>query len=63
VRWLDGSSAGYGLEGHTGPNWLAYVKIPGQQCLYNVWSRRGKADLEQLIASLRFVYQPLAIGD
>ncbi len=55
ISWSDGSSAGYGPEAATGPNWLAYVKIPGQQCLYNVWSRRGQRDLEQIIQSLRFV--------
>ena len=55
IRWADGSSAGYGLEGNTGTNWLAYVKIPGQQCLYNVWSRRGRTHLEQLLGSLRYV--------
>ncbi len=57
IAWADGSTAGYGLEGGTGPNWLAYVRIPGQDCLYNVWSRRGKADLELLLSSLRFVKQ------
>jgi len=46
---------GYGREGGTGPNWLAYVRIPGQDCLYNVWSRRGQAHLEELLAELRFV--------
>jgi hypothetical protein len=55
IRWADGSSAGYGLEGNTGTNWLAYVKIPGQQCLYNVWSRRGRSHLEELLRSLRYV--------
>ena len=51
----DGSRVGYGPEGGTGPNWLAYVRIPGQQCLYNVWSRRGKAHLEELLGQLRFI--------
>ena len=51
----DGSRVGYGPEGGTGPNWLAYVRIPGQDCLYNVWSRRGQAHLEQLLGELRFV--------
>ena len=51
----DGSRVGYGPEGGTGPNWLAYLRIPGQQCLYNVWSRRGKAHLEELLGQLRFV--------
>jgi hypothetical protein len=53
--WSDRSSAGYGPEAGTGPNWLAYVKIPGQGCLYNVWSRRGQTHLERIIESLRFV--------
>ena len=53
--YADGSRVGYGPEGGTGPNWLAYVHIPGQDCLYNVWSRQGQAQLEQLLAELRFV--------
>lgn len=55
IRWADGSTADYGLEVNSGTNWLAYVKIPGQQCLYNVWSRRGRAHLEQLLGTLRHV--------
>jgi len=51
----DGSRAGYGPEGGAQPNWLAYIRIPGQDCLYNVWSRRGRAHLEALIGQLRFV--------
>lgn len=54
-EFADGSRVGYGPEGGTGPNWLAYVRIPGQDCLYNVWSRQGRAQLEQLLAQLRFV--------
>jgi len=53
--YADGSRVGYGPEGGTGPNWLAYVRIPGQDCLYNVWSRQGQAQLERLLAELRFV--------
>ena len=56
--FADGSRVGYGPEGGTGPNWLAYVRIPGQDCLYNVWSRRGQAHLEQLLGELRFVAVP-----
>lgn len=56
--WADGSSAGYGPEGGTGPNELAYLRIQGQGCLYNVWSRLGRAHLEQLLESLRFVAVP-----
>jgi hypothetical protein len=53
--WADGGAAGYGPEGGTGPNQLAYLRIPGQDCLYNVWSRLGRAHLEHLLESLRFV--------
>jgi hypothetical protein len=55
ITWADSSRAEYGLEGGTGPNWLAYLRIPGQDCLYNVWSRQGRAHLEALLGSLRFV--------
>jgi hypothetical protein len=54
-EWPDGSTAGYGPEGGSGPNQLAYLRIAGQQCLYNVWSRLGRAHLEQLLESLRFI--------
>ena len=53
--WSDGSTATWGLEGGTGPNHLAYVRIAGQDCLYNVWSALGKEHLEELIARMRFV--------
>lgn len=53
--WDDGSHAGYGPEGGTGPNELAYVRIEGQDCLYNVWSRLGREHLETLLSELRFV--------
>lgn len=54
-EWADGSRAGYGPEGGTGPNQLAYLRITGQGCLYNVWSRVGVEHLESLLESLRFV--------
>lgn len=54
-RWADGSSAGYGPEGGSGPNQLAYLRIAGQGCLYNVWSRLGREHLEHLLQQLRFV--------
>lgn len=51
-----GARAGYGLEGDTiGPDWLAYVVVPGQRCLYNVWSYAGRAHLEFLLDHLRVV--------
>lgn len=53
--WSDGSTAGYGSEGGTGPNQLAYLRIAGQGCLYNVWSRLGREHLEHLLEQLRFV--------
>ena len=56
--FADSSRIGYGPEGGTGLNWLAYVRIPGQDCLYNVWSRLGQAHLEQLLGELRFVRTP-----
>ena len=58
IAWSDGSKADYGPEGGTGPNQLAYVRIAGQQCLYNVWSRLGKEHLELLLRELRFVEAP-----
>lgn len=53
--WADGSRAGYGPEGGTGPNQLAYLQVAGQECLYNVWSRLGVDHLERLLGALRFV--------
>lgn len=55
LRWADGSTAGYGPEGGTGPNQLAYLQIAGQRCLYNVWSRLGREHLEYLLGQLRYV--------
>ncbi len=54
-----GVRAGYGLEGFDmGPDWLAYVIVPGQTCLYNVWSSVGKEHLEHLVDHLRVVLLP-----
>ena len=51
-----GVRAGYGLEGFTmGPDWVAYVIVPGQTCLYNLWSSLGRQHLESLIDHLRIV--------
>ena len=58
-RWADGSYVGYGPEGGSGPNQLAYLWIEGQECLYNIWSRLGVDHLEFLLEQLRFV----ATGD
>jgi hypothetical protein len=55
ITWADGSTATYGPEGGTGPNQLAYLRINGQGCLYNVWSRLGREHLEGLLNSIRLV--------
>ncbi|WP_199504022.1 COG3650 family protein [Qipengyuania sp. YIM B01966] len=57
--------AGYGVEGADGYppenrsgeglNSLAYVRVGGQACTYNVWSRLGRAHLEHLLDNLRMV--------
>lgn len=69
VRALPGlraqSFAGYGVEGAKPlapadpqglrEHMLAYVRVPGQRCLYNVWSRLGRRHLESLLDGLRLV--------
>lgn len=50
--YSDGSKVGYGPRGE---QWLAYLEIAGQRCLYNVWSWRGREHLEQLIGQIRMV--------
>ncbi|MBZ9646514.1 hypothetical protein K9B33_03055 [Sphingobium sp. 3R8] len=55
--------AGYGLIGAEpypaanpegkGSQSLAYLRIDGQRCTYNVWSRIGRAHLETLLDNLR----------
>lgn len=59
------SFAGYGVEGASpfpadnpvgnGLNSLAYVYIAGQTCMYNVWSRLGRAHLEHLLDNLELI--------
>ena len=55
IRWPDGSCAVYGLQGGSGPGWLAYLTVAGQEHSYNVWSERGKEHLESLLGSIRMV--------
>lgn len=55
--------AGFGLAGaapypaedpeSSGRQSLAYVRIGGARCTYNVWSRLGRSHLERLLRSLR----------
>lgn len=57
--------AGYGLEGAGayppdnpqghGQTSLAYVRIAGQACDYNVWSRLGRSHLEYLLGQLELL--------
>jgi hypothetical protein len=59
------SFAGYGLAGANpypddypsgvGMESIAYVRLAGQTCTYNVWSRLGRAHLETLLANLRLL--------
>ncbi len=62
------SFAGYGLEGAsaypannpkgTGADSLAYVRIAGQTCMYNVWSKVSRAHLEYLLDNMQIIEQP-----
>ena len=68
-RELEGlpkpSFAGYGIEGARdysssnpdgrGESSIAYVRIGGQQCDYNVWSKLGRAHLEHLLEHLEML--------
>ena len=68
IDYTDGSVVGYGPEGSisggveapqtvegNSPTQLAYLMVAGQECLYNVWSRRSEVELLAVISSLRFV--------
>lgn len=64
-RLPDPAFAGYGLEGARpyppgnpegkGLQSVAYVRIGGQDCTYNVWSRISRAHLEALLDNLRLL--------
>lgn len=54
-RWPDGRVALYGPEGGTGPTLLAYLTVPGQACLYNVWSNISLDHLDLLLDQLRLI--------
>lgn len=57
VTFSDGSKAGYGPQSQPAgkDSFLAFVVIPGQSCLYNVWSELGQDHLELLLKNLRFI--------
>jgi len=62
LDWSDGSFADYGLEGGVGPGYLAYLTVAGQECFYNVWTKRGKEHLLSLIENLRMVDTPAIVN-
>lgn len=43
------------LQGGIVPRQLAYLRVTGQRCLYNVWSQLGRSHLEALLGELRVV--------
>lgn len=59
------SFAGYGVEGAEayplantdgiGLHSLAYMRVSGQRCTYNVWSRISRAHLEWMLDNLRLI--------
>jgi len=65
VRLPTPSFAGYGQEGAQpypaanpggqGLHSLAYLRVGGQRCTYNVWSRISRAHLEWLLDNLRLL--------
>ena len=42
---------------------LAYLRVEGQDCLYNIWSRLGREHLEELIHELRLYGRWLNLDD
>lgn len=62
------SYAGYGLSGFNdyptdnragaGLDNAAYMRIGGQKCLYNVWSKISRAHLESLLDNIRLIETP-----
>lgn len=68
MEWDDGSLVGYGVEGSVpgavddastsggdSATQLAFLSVAGQDCLYNIWSRRSEVELLDVIGRLRFV--------
>jgi hypothetical protein len=57
MKFSDGARAGYGPQSEPAAkgSYLAFLVIPGQSCLYNVWSELGQEHLELLLKNLRWV--------
>jgi hypothetical protein len=55
IEYAGKNWAGYALEGGSGPNWLAQLRVDDQQCLYYVWSFLGREHVEELIRNVRRV--------
>jgi hypothetical protein len=54
-RWSDQSAIGYGPVGGVGPDYMGYLRVRGQACLYKLWSRVGERGVRLLIPHLRRV--------
>jgi eukaryotic-like serine/threonine-protein kinase len=57
VTYQGGGRVGYGGEGFSDDTkrLLADVEVPGQTCLYQVWTNQGVEHMELLLQNLRFV--------
>jgi hypothetical protein len=55
--FADGSAADVSEEEGVAS---ATIAVPGQRCVYQVWSFRGEAHLHELLGTLRFVSTPRA---
>ena len=57
ITYSDGGRVGYGGEGFSASETrlLADVQVPGQTCLYQVWTNQGVEHMELLLQSLRLV--------
>jgi hypothetical protein len=55
--FADGSAADITTEEGVASATLA---VPGQRCVYQVWSFRGEAHLQELLGTMRFVATPRA---
>ena len=57
MKFSDGARAGYGPQSEPANkgSHLAFLVIPGQACLYNIWSELGQEHIELLLKNLRRV--------
>ena len=57
MKFSDGARAGYGPQSEPAGkgSYLAFLVIPGQACLYNIWSELGQEHIELLLKNLRWI--------